>query len=157
AETAKIRGYWRKVQPWRDQMTDNNTRAIAALHDIMLSEDETKLRRRIVAAEQLLDYEAPEEIVADTKAFLLFVAESKEMDDDYRLDALKLLRKAEARKVVPPKATVRNNAASLETRREIEIAERRMALWKAGAWPPPKGWCADLIGPDYVPMPTKND
>jgi hypothetical protein len=109
----------------------SNTRAVAALRQIMLDDSETMpIRRRIEAAEQLLEYEAPVEIVEDAKAFLTSIAEAEETLVDFRLDALKLLRKAEARKVVPPKASVRNNPRRIEMCRALEIAKRRAALWE---------------------------
>jgi hypothetical protein len=118
----------------------NNTRAIAALHQIMLDESETMpIRRRIEAAEQLLDYEAPAEIVEEGKAFLTSVAEAEETLVDFRLDALKLLRKAEARKDVPARAAVRDDPRRIELCRAVEIARRRRALVEAGVFPFPPG------------------
>jgi hypothetical protein len=112
-------------------------------------------RRRVEAAEQLLDYEAPEEVVDEAKTFLTSIFEDDEMSVDIKLDALKLMRKAEAKKIVPAKATVRDDAAHVEIHRTIEIAKRKMALIEAGVWPPPpQGWADDLRGPDYLPMPT---
>jgi hypothetical protein len=136
----------------------NNTRAVAALRQIMLDASETMpIRRRIEAAEQLLDYDAPPEIVEEAKAFLTSVTEAEETLVDFRLDALKLLRKAEARKVVPARAAVRDDPRRIELCRALEIARRRAALVEAGAFPFPPGYADDLTGPGYVPMPTDDD
>jgi hypothetical protein len=136
----------------------SNTRAVAALRQIMLDDSETMpIRRRIEAAEQLLDFEAPVDIVEEAKAFLTSVAEAEETLVDFRLDALKLLRKVEARKVVPPKAAVRDDPRRIEMRRKLEILKRRAALVEAGVFPFPEGYDDDLTGPDYVPMPTDDD
>ena len=125
----------------------------------MLDDDAetTPLRRRIEAAEQLLDYEAPPEIVEEAKAFLTEIAERKETHVDLKLDALKLLRKVEARKVVPPKATVRDDPQRIERCRNLDILKRRSALVEAGVFPFPAGYADDLTGPDYVPLPTDDD
>jgi hypothetical protein len=70
----------------------NNTRAIAVLCEIMANSPVP--RRRIEAAEQLLDYESPPEIIEQAKAALTAIFEDSEATpDDIRLDALKLMRK----------------------------------------------------------------
>jgi len=129
----------------------NNTRAITVLCEIMANSPAPV--RRVEAAEQLLDYEAPPEIVEQAKAALASIFEDSETPDDIRLDALKLIRKAEARKVVPPRATVRDDPRHIELCRTLEILKRRSALVDAGVFPFPQGYDDDLTGPDFVPMP----
>jgi hypothetical protein len=72
------------------------SRAVAALRQIMLDDDDETMspRRRIAACEQMLDFEAPAEIVEEAKTVLMALAEDKETFVDIRLDALKLLRRA---------------------------------------------------------------
>jgi hypothetical protein len=126
------------------------TRAIAALLEIM-SDAEAPLRRRIEATAGLLAYEAPPEAVEQAKAFLTSVFEDAEQRVDDRLDAIKLMRKAEgARKITAPTVTPEDARKNRELWREIEIGMRRVAMMKAGLWPPEEGWCNDLMGDDYV-------
>jgi hypothetical protein len=126
------------------------TRAIAALLEIM-SDTEAPLRRRIEAAEGLLAFEAPDEIVDQAKSFLAGVFEDSEQHVDTRLDALKLMRKAEARKVLQPTVSASVERDNLELMRKIEIGRRRMRMMKEGYWPPPPDWADDLLSPDYLP------
>jgi hypothetical protein len=71
-----------------------NTRAINALRRIMLDADGVSPRRRIEAAEHLLDYECPEEVRVECKEFLTSIFDDDEQQVDIRLDALKLARKS---------------------------------------------------------------
>ena len=116
------------------------TRAIDALLSIMQNPD-TWLGRRIEAADGLLSFEAPAEYVEAAKAFLTEVFVDPEQDDEFRMKALKLVRKVEARKVVAPTTPQRSDReGSFQQRR----AQRRLALVQAGLWPAPAGWDADL-------------
>ena len=71
-------------------------------------------RRRVEAAEHLLDYECPEEVRIECKEFLTSIFEDSEQHVDIRLDALKLMRKFEAAKITP--RTVRTNQTGGRTR-----------------------------------------
>jgi hypothetical protein len=62
-------------------------------------------------------------------------------------------RRAEARKVVPPKITVRDDPRRIEQRRTIEILQHRAALVKAGVFPFPERYADDLLAADYSRMP----
>ena len=128
------------------------TRAIAALLEIMADTD-APLRRLIDATEGLLAYAAPEEAVEQAKEFLASVFEDANQHVDDRLDALKLMRKAEARKVVAPSVTAADQHASREVWRRLEIARRRSAMVKLGLWPPARNWADDLLGEGYVAPP----
>ena len=131
-------------------MTSNTsaiTASVTALLEIMGNEAGS-MRRRIESAEALLTYEAPEEVVERTKTFLITVIEDrKRVRTDYRLEAGKLLRKAEARKVV--QQSVRSAEADRwrETERRLAVASRRVKLMRAGLWPAPPGWDDDLSVP----------
>lgn len=124
------------------------TRATAALVEIMIDKD-APLRRRIEAAESLLAYEAPEEAVEQAKAFLAAVFEDADQHVDDRLDAVKLVRKAEARKSTQPTPSP-DERANRELWRRHDISRRRAELMGAGLWPPPAGWDADLMSEDYI-------
>ena len=132
-----------------------NTRAINALLEIMYDDSETMSpRRRVEAAEHLLDYECPEEVRVECKEFLTSIFEDSEQHVDIRLDALKLMRKFEAAKVTP--RTVRTNQRGSERdRREAwrnyEIDQRHWKLSLAIMDTPPPGWADDLCSDDYVP------
>ena len=129
------------------------TRAIVALLEIM-SDADAPLRRRIEATEGLLAYEAPQEAVDQAKIFLTSVFEDSEQRVEDRLDALKLMRKAEARKITAPTVTADDARANRELWREIEMGLRRAAMFKAGLWESaPKDWADDLLREDYVPPP----
>jgi hypothetical protein len=130
-----------------------NTRAIDALRKIMLDPDAASPRRRVEAAEHLLDYECPEEVRVECKEFLTSIFEDSEQHVDIRLDALKLMRKFEAAKITP--RSVRTNARGSERdRREAwrnyEIDQRHWKLSLAIMDTPPKGWADDLYSDDYV-------
>ena len=129
------------------------TRAIVALLEIM-SDPDAPLRRRIEATEGLLAYEAPQEVVDQAKAFLTSVFEDDEQRVDDKLDALRLMRKAEARKVTTPTVTPEDARANRELWRKLEIGSRRVAMIEAGLWGNhPKDWASDLLSEDYVAPP----
>jgi hypothetical protein len=130
----------------------NTTRAIDALRRIMLDESETTpTRRRVEAAEHLLDYECPEEVVVECKEFLTSVFEDNEQHVDIRLDALKLVRKFEAAKVTPRSVrTARQEGDRREAWRRYEISQRHWKLSLAIHDTPPPGWADDLYSADYV-------
>jgi hypothetical protein len=129
------------------------SRAVAALVGIMRGH-ETSPHRRIEACEHLLDYECPLHIIEEAKAALMSVVEDGEVLIDTKLDALKLLRRVEARKVSPGRAV---RGSDIETSRDVEILRRRRALRLAGIAPPPHGFDDDLTGPNYVPLPSDAD
>jgi len=130
------------------------TRAIDALLEIMWDTVQP-LRCRIEAAtELLLAYEAPQEAVDQTKTFLASAFEDTEQRVDDRLDALRLMRKAEARKITAPTVTAEDARANRELWRQLEIGFRRVAMMKAGVWEnAPTDWAADLLSEDYVAPP----
>jgi hypothetical protein len=107
--------------------TATTDRAVGALLSIMSDTDHAP-RQRIEAAEHLLDYECPRAVIEAAKTELLSIVEDSETAVDTKLNALKVPRRVEARKVSPGRATVRDDAASIETHRAIDIARRRMAL-----------------------------
>src|SRR5262245_20948716 len=101
----------------------NMTPAIKALLEIMANAD-APTRRRIEAAEGVLGYEAPDEAAEAAKAFLTTVFEDNKAHVDDRLDALKVMRKAEARKITQPTVSAADAAHHREQWRTLEIAER---------------------------------
>ena len=76
-----------------------STRAFIVLLGI-LSDPDLWIGKRLEAAETLLTYECPTNVVDAAKQFLLGVAEG-DASVELRLKALKLLRQAEARRVSP--------------------------------------------------------
>jgi hypothetical protein len=126
------------------------TPAVIALLEIM-SDADAPLRRRIEATEGLLAYEAPQEAVDQAKAFLTSVFEDPEQRVEDKLDALRLVRKVEARKIPAPTVTTENARANRELWRQLEIGMRRGAMMKAGVWGDhPKDWADDLRSDNYV-------
>jgi len=124
--------------------------AIAALVEIMRDNEAMLPRRRIEACEHLLDYECPLEVIEEAKTVLMSIVEDGETLVDIKLDALKLLRRVESRKVSPGRAVREND---IEISRAVELLRRRGALVKAGIFPFPDGYDDDLTGADYVPTP----
>jgi hypothetical protein len=61
------------------------------------------------------------------------------------------MRKAEARKVTQANVSAAEADATRERWRELEMANRRLKLFEAGAWPPPEDWADDLLSSDYEP------
>jgi hypothetical protein len=122
--------------------------SLAALRDIFLDAN-VSARSRVEAAEAVLSYESPEGLVSEAKAFLTTVFEDPDTLVTIRLDALKVIRKAEARKVTQPASN--DDRAGRELGRELLIARRRLKLAEAGLWPPPKGWADDLLSSDFIP------
>src|SRR5690349_1984841 len=117
------------------------TRAIDALLSIM-QDPKAWLGHRIEAADDLLSFEAPAEYVEAEKAFLTEVFEDPDQQDEFRMKALKLVRKAEARRVMPAITKPRDERRSREQWRSLQRARRRVALMRAGLWPAPTGWDA---------------
>jgi hypothetical protein len=128
------------------------TPAITALLEIM-SRHDVPIRRRIEAAEGLLAFEAPADAIDQAKAFLTAVFGDLEHHVDDRLQALKLMRKAESPKVKKLTVSSRDENKERELARQLAMGRRRAALLTAGLWPPPpdSGWADDLLSPDYNP------
>jgi hypothetical protein len=111
------------------------TRAINALLEIMHDNSETmSSRRRIEAAEHLLDYECPEEVRVECKEFLTSVFEDSEQHVDIRLDVLKLARKFEAAKVTPRsiRTSQRKGIAARPGDGQPRIARKEVSQRKSG-------------------------
>lgn len=126
------------------------TRTVAVLLGIM-ADRRVPIPRRIQAAETLISFETTEEIVARTKAFLTAVVESEHVALNLRLDASKLMRKAESPKVTPQTVRTADPGRWREVWRELAIGRRRVRLDKAGLWPCPTDWADDLLDPGYEP------
>jgi hypothetical protein len=124
------------------------TESLAALREIFL-DPEVSPRNRIEAAEAVLSYESPPELVAEAKAFLTKLFEDPDTPMPIRLEALKVTRKTEARKVTQPASN--DDRAGRELGRDLLIARRRLKLWNAGLWPAPPGWADDLLSSDFIP------
>jgi hypothetical protein len=132
------------------------TRTIDCLLEIM---DDTDFGtpRRIDAAEQLLGFEAPEDVVIRAREFLIAVFENKEEGISDRMNALKIARKSEAAKVTPKIVRLEPPARSERDRREAwreyEISKLKMKIYKATGNTPVggSGWADHLTADDYLP------
>jgi hypothetical protein len=124
--------------------------SLAALRQIFL-DAEAPPRARIEAAETILSYEAPADLIQEAKGFLIELLQDQEMSVSLRLEASKILRKAEAPKQDGTVASV-DKFAEREMARDILKAKRRLAIHLAGLWPPPPGYCADLDAEDFDPL-----
>jgi hypothetical protein len=131
-----------------------STRTIDALLEIMADTD-IVTRRRIEAAEALLNFEAPEAAVVRAREFLIEVFENKEESIADRMDALKATRKSEAPKVTPKIVHLnrRTEVDRKEAWRAYEKAQLKKKIVAATNDTPPPGWCDILMGDDYLPPP----
>jgi hypothetical protein len=131
-----------------------NTRTIEILLEIM-SDTEMSTRRRIEAAEGLLGFEAPADAVSRARDYLMSVFENRDEDIEHRMDALRMSRKFEAKKIAPQTVHVtrREEKDRKEAWREYEIFQRQAKLILATLDHPPPGWDEDLRSPDYLPPP----
>ena len=125
------------------------SRAITALVSIM-RDHAASHRARIAACEQLLDYEAPSDATDAAKAVLMAIVEDGETFVDTKLEALKLLRRVEARRVSPGRVS---REGKIEIRRAIELLRRRNALLRAGITSFPQGYADDIMSDSYEPLP----
>jgi hypothetical protein len=125
--------------------------SLAALRQIFL-DAEAPPRARIEAAETILSYEAPADLIQEAKEFLIEVLQDQEMSVSLRLEASKILRKAEAPKVQNGPVASVDKVAEREMARDILKVKRRLAIHLAGLWPPPPGYCADLDAEDFDPL-----
>ncbi|CUX50723.1 conserved hypothetical protein [Agrobacterium tumefaciens str. CFBP 5621] len=117
--------------------------ALVALLQIMTSADVSEARC-IEAAKAIIEYEAPQGVYDLTHRYLLGVAEDEAQDVGLKLEALKLIRKVEARWVVPGVAVATDVATSREAGRRLGAAKRRLAIIADGKWPPTEGWERDV-------------
>jgi hypothetical protein len=116
-----------------------------SISPIGVEHDPVSPRRRIEAAEHLLDYECPEEVRVECKEFLTSNFDDDEQQVDIRLDALKLARKFEAAKVTPRTIhTTQREGDRREAWRRYEISQRHWKLSLAIHDTPPKGWADDF-------------
>jgi hypothetical protein len=128
-----------------------NSRTVAALLVIM-DDTDLRTRRRIEAAEQLLDFEAPAEAVMRAREYLVSVFENADEDLADRMNAIKASRRCESAKVSPKVVHLNRSTATdrREAWREYERSKLRTAIIKATRDIPPKGW-DESFGPDYLP------
>jgi hypothetical protein len=120
----------------------------------------------MAAAEDLLERESPPEIREEAKAFLTTIFENGEVPDRIRLDAARIMRKAEARKIVlPPTEAFEQRGLLAEKMRgrlrqiaqRKAVYDRRKRLEAAGFWPAPEGWDADILSDDWEPPPESSN
>jgi hypothetical protein len=127
------------------------SKSVAALRDIILNE-EVPLASRMIAAEQILTFEAPTDAAEEARRFLESIFEDAENHVATRLEALKVIRKSEARRIAQPTVSaspMTEDERVAAWRNELK-GQRQTKLIEAGIWPLPKGWAADLSSPDFV-------
>lgn len=117
--------------------------ALKKLLDIMTS-PEVPVARSIEAAKAIIEYEAPPEVFDLTYQFLIGVAEDPRQDIGLKLEALKLIRKVEARRVVPGTAKAVDSHAQAELSLRLAKAQRRVEMFRKGKWPAEKDWAEGL-------------
>jgi len=117
--------------------------ALGVLLDIMVSPDVPE-PQCLEAARAIIEYEAPTEVFELTHQYLLGIAQDPAQPVPLKLEALKLIRKVEAKRVVPGTAKAVDGAAAKARGLEVARAKRRVELVRAGQWPAPVGWDEDL-------------
>jgi hypothetical protein len=124
--------------------------ALSALLDIM-TDPELHISQQLDAARAIIEHEAPSEVFDLTYQFLLGIAEG---DDavGWKLKALALIRRVEAKRVVPGTTRATDSAAAIALGLRVAKARRRVALVGAGEWPAPKGWDADVTPVKVLPV-----
>jgi hypothetical protein len=83
------------------------------------------------------------------------VFEDREEEIGNRMDALKLSRKCEAKRIMPQTVHVtrQSEVDRREAWREYECSQLLMEIVLATNDHPPKGWDSVLRSPDYLPPP----
>jgi hypothetical protein len=131
-----------------------NTRTVEFLLEIMADTD-MSTHRRIEAAEAILGFEAPTDAVSRAREYLMSIFENREEAIGDRMEALKLSRKFEAKRIAPQTVhlTRREETDRREAWREYEISQLQIKIVLATMDHPPKGWDDHLRSPDYLPPP----
>jgi len=98
---------------------------------------------------------APTDAVSRARDYLMSVFEDREAEIGDRMDALKLSRKCEAKKIAPQTVHVtrREEKDRKEAWREYEINQLQAEIVLATLDHPPPGWDSVLRRPDYLPPP----
>ena len=132
-------------------MTETIEASLNALREIFLDPD-VPPKARIEAAEAILTYEAPADSVEEAKHFLIEFLEDRHTAVSLRLEAAKVLRKAEAPKVQTRTVASADEYIEREKAREFLKMKRRLALYQAGLLPAPAGCFDDLDAADFDPI-----
>ena len=107
------------------------TPAVSILLEIMVSTDVAEARC-VEAAKAVIEYEVSPGVYALVAKYLLGVAENPHHDATLRLEALKTLRKVEARRVVPGEG-FKDDPGLAE---QMRAGRERVAARAAGQQPP---------------------
>lgn len=109
--------------------------ALAVLLEIMTSTSVEEVRC-VEAAKAIVEYEAPPSVYEMASKYLLWVAQDDKQDTRLRLEALTIMRKIEARRIVP--GTTQGQEAEVATALSAKIAaaRERVALRAKGEAPP---------------------
>ena len=127
--------------------------SLTALRQIFL-DAEAPPRARIEAAETILSYEAPADFIREAKEFLIELLEDQEMSVSLRLQASKVLRKAEAPKIQTRSVASADELAERENARQWLRMWRKAKISNAGLSPPAPGWDSDIMAADFDPIAT---
>jgi len=112
-----------------------------------MTSDDLPEVRCIEAAKAIIEYEAPMGVFDLTHQFLLSIAQNRGSDVGLKLEALKLIRKAEARRIVPGTAKTPAPQGEAYLSKRLAVARLRLRLVDEGKWPPPPNWADDLVPP----------
>src|SRR5262245_12344533 len=105
--------------------------SLIALREICLDPD-LPPKARIEAAEAILSYEAPADLVEEAKDFLIEVLEDRQTPVSLRLEASKIMRKAEATKGQTRTIASVDEHEEREKARDFLKMKRRLAIYVAG-------------------------
>jgi hypothetical protein len=124
--------------------------ALIHLLDLM-TDPELHISQQLDAARAIIEHEAPSEVFDLTYQFLLGIAEGDDAAE-WKLKALALIRKVEAKRVVPGTTQGLDTVAAQALGRRVAKARRRVALFRAGEWPAPEGWDSDVTPVKMSPV-----
>ena len=96
-------------------------------------------------------FESPEVVAADAKAFLTEIFEDPDCHVNWRVAALKIMRRAESRRVTQLPVSPGEAHRNREAWRRKAIEERKQELIAADLWPAPSDWCDDLRSQSWIP------
>ncbi|WP_287381946.1 hypothetical protein [Mesorhizobium sp.] len=124
--------------------TETISPVLRKLLEIMTS-PEVPDARSVEAAKAIIEFEAPPEVFDLTYQFLMGLANDDRQEVSLKLEALKLIRKVEARRVVPGVTKGSDPQAQGELGRRMAASRRRLELWREGKWPPASlAWAGGL-------------
>jgi hypothetical protein len=131
----------------------SGSRTVETLLEI-IADGEIDTSREIEAVQLLVEYECAPDTVHTAREFLEEIFQDGEAHIDNRLEALRISRRLEAKKIMPKVVHASRTVEGLsrtEAWRNYEIWTLKREIIKATHEIPPQGYADVLLGDDYVP------